>query len=339
MLSTAHEPVEVLDAAPAVRVSVPLEEAVRSWLADLRLANRSHSTVTWYRNVFEQRILPILQELGVRTVDQLERDHVRRLREAVQAQGKVYHGFQRLGAPARSAALSPATLHAYHRTIRAFYRWCVSEGYTIDRAATRLRIPKEPSREPRVFTASEVEAMLRVASVRDRLILEILVGTGLRVSELCALEVSDFRQDHPDGPYLNIQLGKGAKQRIVPLHGQLARQLRHYIVRERPAARSMALFLTERSGFGRDERQPLSRNAVMQMVKRLGERAGVGGERLSPHTFRHTFATRALAGGMDPLRLQRVLGHTTLSMVSRYVHFEKSDLLRGWDRYFETSRS
>ncbi|TMD09770.1 MAG: hypothetical protein E6J01_00730, partial [Chloroflexi bacterium] len=136
MLSTAHEPVEVLAASPAVRVSVPLEDAVRSWLADLRLANRSQSTVTWYRNVFEQRILPILQELGVRTVDQLERDHVRRLRAAVQAQGKVYHGFQRPGAPARSAALSPATLHAYHRTIRAFYRWCVSEGYSTDRAAT-----------------------------------------------------------------------------------------------------------------------------------------------------------------------------------------------------------
>jgi site-specific recombinase XerD len=95
-----------------------------------------------------------------------------------------------------------------------------------------------------VFTASEVEAMLRVANVRDRLILEILVGTGLRVSELCALEVSDFRQDHRDGPYLNVQLGKGAKQRIVPLHGHLARRLRHYVARERPTARCSALFVT-----------------------------------------------------------------------------------------------
>ena len=168
MLSTAREPLQAADASHAVRASVPLEEAVRSWLADLRLANRSQSTVNWYRNVFEQRLLPILRELGVRTVDQLERDHVRRLREALQAQGKVYHGFQRPGVPARSAALSPATLHADHRTIRAFYRWCVFEGYSANRAATRLRIPKEPSREPRVFSERELEAKAPQAPADSR---------------------------------------------------------------------------------------------------------------------------------------------------------------------------
>jgi site-specific recombinase XerD len=186
-----------------------------------------------------------------------------------------------------------------------------------------------------VFTATEVEAMLRAATPRDRLILELLVGTGLRLSELCGLQVADFRVDHPDGPYLDVRVGKGSKQRAVPLTTSLTRKLRQYISRDRPATRTTALFVTEH-GRAREDRRPLSRNAVELLIRRLGRRAGVDGNRVSPHTFRHTFATRAVSAGMDPIRLQRVLGHTTLTMVSRYVHFGKSDLLRGWDRYFET---
>jgi integrase len=113
------------------------------------------------------------------------------------------------------------------------------------------------------------------------------------------------------------------------------RKLRQYISRDRPATRITALFVTEHGRAG-EEPRPLSRNAVELLIRRLGRRAGVDGNRVSPHTFRHTFATRAVSAGMDPIRLQRVLGHTTLTMVSRYVHFGKSDLLRGWDRYFET---
>jgi site-specific recombinase XerD len=320
---------------PSPTTGVLLEHALQNWLTELRLSNRSQTTIDWYRDLFLGRILPGLKRQGVLTVDQIRREHVRELREQLQREGRRprYRFGERL--PSEHRPLTPSSLHAYHRVLRAFYRWCLSEGFTQDRGIGSVKAPKQPSSEPRVFTATEVEAMLRAATPRDRLILELLLGTGLRLSELCGLQVPDFRLDHPDGPYLDVRIGKGSKQRAVPLTTSLTRKLRQYISRDRPATRITALFVTEHGRAG-EEPRPLSRNAVELLIRRLGRRAGVDGNRVSPHTFRHTFATRAVSAGMDPIRLQRVLGHTTLTMVSRYVHFGKSDLLRGWDRYFET---
>jgi len=314
---------------------IPLEVALRDWLAELRLSNRSQTTIDWYRDLFQGRILPGLTRQGIRTVDQIEREHVRQLREQLQRDGRrPRHRFDGK-VDTKRTALTPSSLHAYHRVLRAFYRWCVSEGYSPDRGAGRLPSPREPVREARTFTTAEIEGMLRFASPRDRLIVEVLLGTGLRVSELSALEISDFRVDHPDGPYLDVRAGKGNKQRAVPLTAVLARKLRRYVTHDRPTTACPALFVTERSGFAREDRQRLRVAAIQLLIRRLGQRAGIKPGRVSPHTFRHTFATRALSGGMDPLRLQRVLGHATLTMVSRYVHFGKSELLRGWDQFFD----
>ncbi len=321
--------------APSTRGGTSLEVALRNWLSELRLSNRSQTTIDWYRDLFVGRILPGLKRQGVLTVDQIGREHVRELREQLLREGRRprYRFGKRVSD--EHVALTPASLHAYHRVLRAFYRWSVSEGFSADRWVSRIKVPKEPSREPRVFTDAEVERLLQAAAPRDRLIIVLLLETGIRVSELCALRVADFRLDNPDGPYLDIQSGKGSKQRAVPLTTGLTRKLRHYLAHGRPLTRSSSLFVTDRREHGQDYK-PLTRNAVEVLIRRLGERAGIKEGRLSPHTFRHTFATRAVSAGMDPIRLQRVLGHTTLTMVSRYVHFGKSDLLRGWDRYFES---
>ena len=319
---------------PLAAEGVPLEQALQSWLAELRLSNRSQTTIDWYRDLFAGRILPGLKRQGVQTVDQIRREHVRELREQLLREGRRprYRFGKRVSEG--HVPLTPASLHAYHRVLRAFYRWSVSEGFSADRGVSSIKAPKEPSREPRVFTVGEVESLLQAASPRDRLIVVLLLETGLRVSELCALQVADFRLDNPDGPYLDVRSGKGRKQRAIPLTTGLTRKLRQYLTHGRPSTRTPSLFVTERSRRGEDHR-PLNRNAVEVLIRRLGRRAGIKGSRLSPHSFRHTFATRAVSAGMDPIRLQRVLGHTTLTMVSRYVHFGKSDLLRGWDRYFE----
>ena len=221
---------------------------------------------------------------GIRTVDQIQREHVRELREQLQRDGRrPRHRFDCKVRTERTL-LTPASLHGYHRVLRAFYRWCVSEGYSPDRGIALLPSPREPVREVRVFATAEIDGMLRLASSRDRLILEVLLGTGLRVS---GLELRDFRLDHPNGPYLDVRAGKGDKQRAVPLTAVLARKLRRYVTQERPPTSCAALFVTERSGFGQDDRQVLRPSAVQLLIRRLGQRAGIKPGRVSPHTFRH----------------------------------------------------
>src|SRR5207245_6799413 len=109
---------------------------------------------------------------------------------------------------------------------------------------------------------------------------------------------------------------------------RMSKRLRDYIRQERgAAAASSALFVTRRSRDGVYE--PLSGRAVQLMMRRISKDTGI---RVHPHKFRHTFATRALSAGVDVMALQRVLGHTTLAMVSRYVHYQKSDLIEAWRR-------
>ena len=114
--------------APSSRAGTPLEVALRDWLAELRLSNRSQTTIDWYRDLFQGRILPALTRQGIRTVDQIQREHVRDLREQLQRDGRrPRHHFDGKVSTERTP-LTPASLQAYHRVLRAFYRGCVSEG-------------------------------------------------------------------------------------------------------------------------------------------------------------------------------------------------------------------
>lgn len=172
--------------------------------------------------------------------------------------------------------------------------------------------------------------MAAARSPRDRLLIELLMRTGLRLEEVCNLTLDDV-VDGPEGAYLRVRHGKGAKDRVVPLDTgrvRLSKKLRDYMRTERPAsASSSALLLTRRSRDG--DYEPLSRRAVQLVMRRLSKETGI---HIHPHKFRHTFATRALAAGVDVMALQRVLGHTTLAMVSRYVHYQKADLIEAWRR-------
>ncbi|MGH7746400.1 MAG: tyrosine-type recombinase/integrase, partial [Candidatus Dormibacteria bacterium] len=150
---------------------------------------------------------------------------------------------------------------------------------------------------------------------------EFLLKTGLRLSEVLTAEVDDIVDLGDRGAYIRVRQGKGRKDRHVPLEAQLHRRLRLWIERHRPDG-SAVLFPTVR-GTGR----PMSPEALKSMLDRLGKDVGV---HCHAHKFRHTFASRAIADGVDLITLQRVLGHTTLTMVSRYVHYSPTDLLDAW---------
>jgi site-specific recombinase XerD len=233
--------------------------------------------------------------------------------------------------------VSDSLAHAFHRVFRNFLNFCDSRGYGPERGAFRVEAPKIAQTEPEVFTPSEEKQLLLAArSPRDRFLIEFLLRTGVRVTELCGITLDDLERVLPDspGPFDCVKVtGKGRKDRRIPLDSggsEFSKSIQTYIRQIRPEkAASNYLFLSaRRRGRGRSaEYGALTPRAVQVLLNRLGKATGI---HVHPHKFRHTFATRSLAAGVSPLVLQRVLGHTTLAMVNRYIHFRADDLIQAW---------
>lgn len=210
-------------------------------------------------------------------------------------------------------------------SIKGFHKFLLAEGLCEAHPADKLPRFKRPERLPEIVSLERIEALLNQfegkddpVSLRDRAILEVLYGCGLRVSELCNLEMNDvmFEQEA-----LRV-MGKGSKERIAPLGGVAARALHEYILRARDllhvkhqlAPSSTKVFLSTRGN-------PLAREIVFRMVKDAGERAGI--KNLHPHTLRHSYATHMLEGGADLRSLQELLGHADLSTTQIYTHVDQ----------------
>ena len=227
-------------------------------------------------------------------------------------------------------ALKPASVHVHHRTVHTFLSWCTDEGWAVGEGALRIAAPKLGVREPPTLSPDdEKRVLVACASERDRYLIEFLLRTGLRLGEACAVTLDDVING-ADGTLVRVRAGKGNKDRVVPLDSggyKGGRRLRQYIDRVRPReTRRRELFLAQRRGPDGDY-SPISPIGVKVMFCRLSSATGI---HVHAHLLRHTFATRAIAAGVDPITLQRVLGHTTLAMVSRYVHFDHASLARAW---------
>jgi integrase/recombinase XerD len=217
---------------------------------------------------------------------------------------------------------APATIARALVAVRSFHRFCAEEGFLAVDPSELVGAPRVPQGIPKALSESEVESLLDAVvgdtarARRDRAIVETLYATGVRISELVGLDRRDV--DLEDG--LVRVLGKGGKERIVPV-GRSARdalslyldQARPDLVRDRRRARgdAEAVFLNARGG-------RLSRQSCWKIVRTAGERAGLGG-RLSPHVLRHSCATHMLDRGADIRVVQELLGHASLSTTQVYT--------------------
>ncbi len=203
-------------------------------------------------------------------------------------------------------------------SLRAFYAFLVREGVRDDDPAARLRTPKKPRNLPRVLAVEEVEALLAVIvptgplGQRDLAALELLYGCGLRVSELLGLREGDV---DVEGGLVRC-VGKGDKERIVPMGGAAARALARYLGDGRRALlrgrRRAEVFLNARGG-------ALTRQGFDYILRKILKRADMLGK-ASAHTFRHSFATHLLAAGADLRSVQEMLGHASVATTQLYTH-------------------
>ena len=206
-------------------------------------------------------------------------------------------------------------------SFRSFFNWCVEEGELKDNPCNRIDAPKLGKYLPAVLSVEEVDAIISsvdtktAKGLRDRAILEVLYGCGLRVSECTGLLISHV---HLDEGFVDV-IGKGNKQRVIPLGEMAADAVRNYLpARPEPAARAYedVLFLN-RSG------KPLSRVYIFDIVKSQAMVAGIRKE-ISPHTFRHSFATHLIEGGADLRIVQEMLGHESILTTEIYTHIDSS---------------
>lgn len=212
-------------------------------------------------------------------------------------------------------ALRPATVDDYCRVWRTFARFCFERGFRDDDAVLHVRGPRLPKNAPRTFTAAEEQTILAACRCeRDRVLVQLVLETGLRRTEVAHLDVDDIERS-PQGWLLRIRQGKGRKDRGVPLSPDLSNVLARYLAKVRPASECHALFLTNARVCDGDY-GGLTSNGIYQIWRRLSQATGI---RAYPHKGRHTAATRWAEDGVSPWAIKQALGHTTLAMTNRYV--------------------
>jgi integrase/recombinase XerC/integrase/recombinase XerD len=236
--------------------------------------------------------------------------------------------------PVESGLLSAASVHGHVRTLRAFFGWLAREGITAENIARDLKPPKVTKKVVQTLSDGEITTILgrlnanNAIQARNQTIFMILIDTGLRIGELVNLRMEDV---HLDEGFLKV-VGKGRKERIVPLGSKTQRALQRYLFRyrSRPANSVVDnLFLSIQG-------KPLTINGAKLMFSRMARRSGV--YRLHAHLCRHTFATRFLVNGGDVFTLQQILGHTTLEMVKHYVNLASSHVLIQHQRFSPLDR-
>jgi integrase/recombinase XerD len=227
--------------------------------------------------------------------------------------------------------LSPRSIARHITTLRNFYRFLLQEG-EVDRDPTeRLTPPRQWTTLPKYLNREEVDLLLATpaidqsAGLRDRAMLELLYATGLRVSELCGLELSSIQRE---AGVLRVT-GKGNKQRMVPFGEAAGEAIDRYLESGRPALlkgrASRFLFVTARG-------VEMCRQSFWKLLRDLGLKAGIT-RKLTPHVIRHSFATHLVEGGADLRSVQIMLGHADISTTQVYTHVAQRRLRETVDQH------
>lgn len=291
----------------------PLTAALEDYLAHLTVERGlSRNTLAAYRRDLERYVAHLVAR------------HRRTPQDVTEQDVEDYLQVVRTGSDGRSA-LSASSAKRAVVAVRGWHRFWVLDGVTTSDAARAVRPPSQPRHLPKAIAVDEVARLLDAAGLgdgpvplRDRALLELLYGTGARISEAVGLDVDDV--DPTPGRAAVRLFGKGSKERVVPLGSFALEALEAYLVRGRPALAAAgrgnaAVFLNTRG-------DRLSRQSGWAVLRTAAGRAGLADgstAHLSPHTLRHSFATHLLQGGADVRVVQELLGHASVTTTQVYT--------------------
>ena len=236
----------------------------------------------------------------------------------------------------RQAGMAPVSIRRAQSALRAYFGFLAGEGVVAEDPSDRMERPATGRRLPKFLTQDEAARLMEAVDPdspvhwRDRAVLELLYGTGMRVSELTRLGLVDLDAEHASC----VVFGKGGKERLVPVGAKALDVVGRYLRQVRPAldrgGGEGLVFLNQRG-------TPLSRMSVWTIVTRAAARAGIE-RRISPHTLRHSCATHLLEGGADLTVVQELLGHADISTTQIYTHLDREYLRQAHRKYHPRGR-
>ena len=299
-----------------------LSKAIEGFLLEITAAGYNPNTISNYR--FYLRLLT--EQIGDIPIEAIKSEHLVAFMAWLQTKYT----------PRKRQHLAPASIDNAWKGIRSFFRWAHNT-LGVPRPDLHLPRPRYEAPEIQPFTEEEIRALLkateytreargkrrkgyvqrRPTALRDKAILLLLLDTGIRSGEFCRLRVQDVDLETGAVFIRAFRSGRKTKSRFVYLGRKARRALWRYLASRGNPLPEEPLFLT-------NEMRPFSQAVLRHLLRRLGERAGV--PNVYPHRFRHTFAIQYLRNGGDVFTLQRLLGHSSLDMVRRYLHIVRSDL-------------
>lgn len=291
--------------------------------------------MTWYSGALQRYSAWLTQHELEPTLEHFTLDLVRHYIVELQHQpARTTHPYM----PTEDRPLSDHSINSYVRALRAFSNWLYEEGYSSEPFLARLKLPKMTKKVQVILSPEEIATIVvsfnprTQIGARDQAIFLLLLDTGIRAGELCALRLEDL---HLEDGYA-IVLGKGCKQRPVKIGARACKAIRFYLTHWRSPSRAHTseVFLTCRGIVGHSDvfatasgGEPLTVNALGQLTRRIGRATGI--PRLHPHLLRHTFARMRLLRYRDPFALKSLLGHTTLTMTNHYCEaVQQMDVVR-----------
>ncbi|MBC7345200.1 MAG: site-specific tyrosine recombinase XerD, partial [Clostridia bacterium] len=225
---------------------------------------------------------------------------------------------------------APATISRHLATLKSFYQYLVQERVVSEDPTVDLESPRMGKRLPQVLSVEEVERLLRQPGtgkphgIRDRAMLELLYATGLRVSELVSLNLEDIDLD---GKCVRC-LGKGGKERLVPMGEVAEKYVRLYLRRGRSR---LVRFPGEKALFVNQQGKRLTRQGCWKIIKKYARQARIS-KVITPHTLRHSFATHLLENGADLRSVQEMLGHADIATTQIYTHLTRGKIKEVYKR-------
>lgn len=317
--------------------STEVNEALQRYLAYLQLEKgASPRTLMSYEGDLKQ-LADFLTARGIKDCTQITHGALSAyMAELTMKKVKVGRPSERK-TERKEHALSPASASRKITSMRTFLKFLFAENILGVDFTERISAPKQKRKLPQTLTLEQVEKLLAAipentpAGLRDRAMVELMFSSGLRVSEICSLQLTDWDEE---AGFLRI-MGKGSKERVVPVGGAAIRALKRYEEAGRPAfvqskKTASQFFLSVRGS-------AISRVSVWLMLKNYARRAGIPPALVKPHGLRHSFATELLKGGADLRLIQGLLGHSSIATTQVYTSVEGSHLVETHEKYHPRS--